>query len=189
MLALYDAEANALQGMAAELGRTELYEQLLGDFARREVRKHSPAALPEEVDRLVERELLRLSVVAFAMFNRRSQWVGEADLNRDLAAVLGEMGSTGRSSSLRTPLSAAETVVGRFFFVHESHAMRDGRRLQTFEFLHATFGEFLVARLAMQVLTDMVNRETATVYALPGAADDGLLHALLSFAALTSRSA
>ena len=37
----------------------------------------------------MEAELLRLSVVAFAMFNRRSQWVSEGDLDTDLSVLLG----------------------------------------------------------------------------------------------------
>ena len=60
------------------------------------------------------------------------------------------------------------------------------QRLQTYEFLHATFGEFLVARLVTQILTDMVARETAAASSPLGGVDDGLLHALLSFAALTA---
>jgi hypothetical protein len=43
MLALYDADANVLQHRSAVLSRTELYSRLLKDFARREIRRHSPA--------------------------------------------------------------------------------------------------------------------------------------------------
>jgi len=139
MLALYDADANALQSRSAGLGRTELYGRLLKEFALREVRKHSSGI----------REM-------------------------------------GRPSGLRAQLTAAQLAVGRFFFVHESQATRDDMRLQTYEFLHATFGEFLVARLVTQVLTDMLARETAAARSLLGPGDDGLLHALLSFAALAS---
>ena len=49
--------------------------------------------MPEDdLERAVEAELLRLSVVAFAMFNRRSQWVPEADLDVDFSALLIEEG-------------------------------------------------------------------------------------------------
>ena len=89
MLALYDADGNALQHPSAELGQTELYERLPKEFAGREIRKHS-AGLPDtDLERAAEAELLRLSVVAFAMFNRRSQWVSEGDLDGDLSALLG----------------------------------------------------------------------------------------------------
>ena len=75
MLALYDADGNALQRAPAEIGRTELYGRLLREFATREVLKHA-AGLPEQaLERAVETELLRLSLVAFAMFNR-AQSVG-----------------------------------------------------------------------------------------------------------------
>ena len=187
MLALYDADANVLQRRSAGLGRTELYGRLLTEFAGREISKHS-AGLPDaDLDRAVETELLRLAVVAFAMFNRRSQWVSEADLDADLSTLLGSP-EIRQPSGLRAPLTAAQLAVGRFFFVHESHATRDETRLQTYEFLHATFGEFLVARLVTQILTDMLARETAAASSPLGGVDDGLLHALLSFAALTARA-
>ncbi len=186
MLALYDADGNALQRRSAGLGRTELYERLLKEFAGREIRKHS-AGLPDaDLERAVEAELLRLSVVAFAMFNRRSQWVSEGDLDGDLSALLGSRGA-GQPSGLRAALTPAQLAVGRFFFVHESHATRGETPLQTYEFLHATFGEFLVSRLVTQILTGMAVREAATAGSPLGGIDDGLLHALLSFAVLTAR--
>ena len=187
MLALYDADANALQRQRADLGRTELYGRLLKEFARREIRKHS-AALPEaDLERAVETELLRLSVVAFAMFNRRSQWVSESALDTDLPMLLPSQG-TRQPGGFRPPLTAAQLAVGRFFFIHEAHATRDETQLQTYEFLHATFGEFLVARLITQVLSDMLAREAATASSPLGGADDSLLHALLSFAVITARA-
>jgi hypothetical protein len=187
MLALYDADANALQHQSADLSQTELYGRLLEEFARREIRKHSPKLAETDLERAAEAELLRLSVVAFAMFNRRSQWVTEADLDRDLSALLGEGRDLRRIEGLRAALTAAQLTVGRFFFVHESQATRDEERLQSFEFLHATFGEFLVARLIAQVLSSMLAREAAAASLPLSGVDDGLLHALLSFAALTSR--
>ena len=92
MLALYDAETNILQRRWAELGRTDLYGRLLREFARREIGKHSGVLPESDMERAVEAELLRLSVVAFAMFNRRSQWVSETDLDSDLSVLLGENG-------------------------------------------------------------------------------------------------
>jgi len=186
MLALYDADTNALQSRSAELSQTELYGRLLQEFARREIRKHS-GNLPEaDLKRAVDAELLRLSVVAFAMFNRRSQWVSEADLDTDLSALLDVSRDIRQPGTLQAPPTSAQVAIGRFFFVHESQATRDGLRLRTYEFLHATFGEFLVARLVIQVLTDALKSERAARSSL-GGADDGLLHALLSFAVLTAR--
>jgi CRP-like cAMP-binding protein len=182
MLALYDADSNALQRRSAALGRTELYGRLLKDFASREIRKHFTTMPEAELESAVEAELRRLSVIAFAMFNRRSQWVREADIDTDLRELRTdgdrEMPETGR---LETQLTAAQLVVGRFFFVHESQETR------TYEFLHATFGEFLVARLVVQVLGEMVASGVTRTSAPLSEADDGMLYALLSFAALTAR--
>jgi len=188
MLALYDADDNALR-RAGELRPDELYERLLRRFARREVVKHRPGLPEREVDRAVEVELRRLSVVAFAMFNRGAQWVTEAELEADLTALFGPAPPPGAAVDLRAPLRHAEVVLGRFFFVHRSRALRDDERLETYEFLHATFGEFLVARLTWQVLTDIAAREAAATMSLGSATvDDDLLHALLSWAALSGRA-
>ena len=188
MLALYDADTNALQQRSAELGSTELYGQMLREFARREIRKHAGLLADADLEQEVEAELLRLSLVAFAMFNRRSQWVSEHDLDNDLSLLLPAPQAMNKSPEFRAPLSAAQLAVGRFFFVHESQAMRDGRRLQTYEFLHATFGEFLVAQLVLQILSDMLVREELAARSPFTSTDDGLLHAILSFAALTGRA-
>jgi hypothetical protein len=189
MLALYDADTNALQYRSTTLSRTELYGRLLRDFASREIRKQSPALARADLERAIDDELLRLSVVAFAMFNRRSQWVPEADLDTDFSALLidREAGVPG-PGNLRTKLTAAQLTIGRFFFVHESRATHDNRQLRTYEFLHATFGEFLVARHVVRVLTDMLELETADGPSRPDGTDSGMLHALLSFAALTART-
>lgn len=189
MLALYDADANALQNRSASLSRTDLYGRLLTDFARREIRKHSPAISEVDLERAVEDELMRLSVVAFAMFNRRSQWVPEADLNADFSALsIDREAYTLRPEKSLPRLSAAQLIVGRFFFIHESRAIRNEHRFRTYEFLHATFGEFLVARLVVRVLIEMLLPEAAVPASLPQDMGNGaMLYALLSFAALTSR--
>jgi hypothetical protein len=188
MLALYDADTNALQQRSAELGSTELYRQLLREFARREIRKHTGILADPDLEQEVDAELLRLSVVAFAMFNRRSQWVSESDLDVDLSLLLATPQAMHKPTGFRAQLTAAQLAVGRFFFVHESQATQDERRLQTYEFLHATFGEFLVAQLVVQILTDMLAREELAARSPFTSTDDGLLHAVLSFAALTARA-
>jgi hypothetical protein len=188
MLAFYDADANVLQHRSAVLSRTELYSRVLNDFARREIRKHSPALPEDDLEHAVEAELLRLSVVAFAMFNRRSQWVPEADLDADFSTLhIDEGPHKPGSNRPQTELTTAQLTVGRFFFVHEARATHRDRQLRTYEFLHATFGEFLVARLVAQVLTEMLKSKTASVPMQQRRTDSGMLHALLSFAALTSR--
>jgi hypothetical protein len=183
MLALYDADANVLQQRSAVLSQTELYSRLLKDFARREIRKHSPALHEDDIESAVEAELLRLSVVAFAMFNRRSQWVPEADLDSDFSALLiDRRPHKSGSDPAQTELTVAQLTVGRFFFVHEARATHGNRQLRTYEFLHATFGEFLVARLVVQILTEMLKSERQH------GNDSGMLYALLSFTGLTARA-
>ena len=81
MLALYNADGNALHAEGAELAKARLYERLLTRFARREVDKSLRDALDDRVEQAVEEELVRLSVVAFAMFNRGVQWIDETELD------------------------------------------------------------------------------------------------------------
>ncbi|GAA1895677.1 NACHT domain-containing protein [Actinomadura bangladeshensis] len=189
MLALYDADGNALHQRSADFDRTGLYERLLREFAGRQIRKLLPDLDDEGHERAVEQELLRLSVVAFAMFNRRSQWVSDTDLDADLTALLAPERAQFGDAGLQAPLSAAQIVVGRFFFVHETQVTRDGRPLHTYEFLHATFGEFLIARLVARILGSMADQAAmATGSPLAPQINDDLLHALLSFAGLTARA-
>ncbi|WP_229403518.1 NACHT domain-containing protein [Micromonospora okii] len=188
MLALYDAEGNELS-RAGKLRRGELYERLLRRFARREVVKQHTGLPEPELDRAVEAELRRLAVVAFAMFNRRAQWVTSTELDADLVALPFGGTGPGERAGLRAPLAAAEVVLGRFFFVHRSRAHDDERHRETYEFLHATFGEYLVARLAAQVVDDLVARDAAAGLSWGGEpVSDDLLHALLSYAVLTTRA-
>jgi hypothetical protein len=189
MLALYDAGDNAFQRSETELSRAELYEQLLTDFARREVRKHHPDLDAAEEQRKIEVELRQLAVVALAMFNRRAQVVTETELNKDLPILLSEpVFSAG--VNLRKPLTAAQLVIGRFFFVHESQAIRDSDTEHGFEFLHATFGEFLVAWIVVRTLRELVEEQAFNARrATPARLDDSFLWAALSFAVLVGRAA
>jgi hypothetical protein len=184
MLALFDASTAELADLAS-LDTGQLYERLLSEFARREVSRSfsgPDSALP----RLVEQELLRLSVVAFAMFHRGRLWVTEAELDHDLAG-LGFAASAPASEGFRTPLTAGQELVGRFFFIQRAQAQRDGQPLQAYEFLHATFGEYLVARLTVQALNDAVARDAAGTLALQPREDD-LLSSLLGYTPLTARA-
>lgn len=189
MMALYDATDNGLRRDGhdgdAPLDEAELYEELLTSFARREVDKTAPGAMPDHgLAERAEQELQRLSLVAFAQLNRRRQWVSAAELDEDLTALLGHRPTD--ASGFRAPLGAADVALGRFFFVQRAQSIRDGRTLSTYEFLHATFGEYLVIRLALHVLTSLLtNRPALSVGA--SRVDDDLAYALLSYAPLSSR--
>ncbi|OKH99091.1 hypothetical protein A6A06_26260 [Streptomyces sp. CB02923] len=190
MLALYDAEDNAFQVEDTDLAGFDLYDRLLARFAAREVLKHEPALADEQFTRAVESELLCLSVTAFAMLNRNRQWITEAELTADLEVLLPQRTGPVRPADLRAALTPGQVVVGRFFFIHRAEATRDGVRLRSFEFLHSTFGEFLVARLVLRELQDLVGAARAGVSrARPAAPDDAFLHALLSCEALSVRAA
>jgi len=186
MLALYDADGNALQRHAEGLGEADVYERILTRFAEREIHKAQAGLEAEPLHAAVEQELLQLAVAAFAMFNRGRQWVTEGELSADLTALLGTTGTRQPATGFYAPSSPAQLVIGRFFFIHQAQAVRDGTPLTTCEFLHATFGEFLSARLILRELSDL-----AAVAATRSrqATDDGFLRALLSFVPLTMRGA
>jgi len=77
-------------------------------------------------------------------------------------------------------MTRAQAGLGRFFFIQRAQAVRDGARLQTFEFLHATFGEYLVARLAVQLVVRLVSQQPALSVGSIRVEDD-LLYSLFSF--------
>ncbi|WP_141726774.1 NACHT domain-containing protein [Streptomyces niveus] len=169
MLALYDGVDNPLRRLGAHsVRRVDLYERLLKEFVRRQVVKKSgilPSAVEEDS---VERELRRLSVIAIGMFNRRRQSITESDADKDLEALLDGDGST--------------LLFGRFFFVHESQTVVAAEEVRSYEFLHATFGEYLVARLIGAELQAVLDEWEAQSSEL---VNDTRLYALLSFVPLT----
>ncbi|WP_246334399.1 NACHT domain-containing protein [Spinactinospora alkalitolerans] len=191
MLLIYDADGNALQQADADLGRADLYEELLTAFARREVRKHKPHLTDTGMDQAVEDELRRLEVVAMAMFARHRQSVEADELGRDLAALFPDSAVRPADAGMHGAVSDADQVLGRFFFVHESQARQDSQRRSVYEFLHATFGEYLVARTVVATLDDLVadRLHAQRRRRHSGAPDDGRLHALTCFAALAGRAA
>ncbi|MET8978693.1 helix-turn-helix transcriptional regulator [Streptomyces sp. NPDC004539] len=138
MLALYHS-VEPDPGDTATMSRATLYERLLSLFVRRQIAKLEPRLRPDLLERRTEDELDLLSVIAVAMFNRGRQGVTGEEAEHDLA-------------HLRAPdnhLTAPEPrlLFGRFFFIHEARARFDGGEERLwYEFLHATFGEYLVAR-------------------------------------------
>jgi hypothetical protein len=119
MLALYDANGNALQRSTTQLREADLYERLLRSFARREVEKHQPGLPERDLELAVEHELRRLSVVAFAMFNRGSQcWVSSHRGSPQVCTTSGHRCGPPRScsagsSSSTVPRPAATTGAWR----------------------------------------------------------------------------
>lgn len=189
MLALYDATGNALQREGSALDTIQLYDRLLREFAAREVRRLHRGRPDTELAALVDEELMRLSVVAFAMFNRSRQWVTEQELDEDLAGLRIEPSRPAATEAFRSSMTAGQELVGRFFFIQRAQALQEGRQHQTYEFLHATFGEYLVARLVVQALQDAAARSAVGSLRLRSAEpDDDLLQSLLGYLPLTARN-
>ena len=190
LVAIFDAAQNALQREGTSLSQAGLYERLLTEFAQREIAKTAAhRALPADRQRqLTSREVQRLAVVALAMFARGQQAASEAELNQDLP-VLFPQDEGSRDDAGRT-LTPAQRATGRFFFIHKSEAHLGNDRARSYEFLHATFGEFLVARLVVSALRDAAARREAALHSITAAGplDDGFLYAALSFSCLVSRT-
>ena len=206
MLLLYDGEANALQRSTANgagdrlrrgpadsgagMSRAALYEELLELFARREVAKHHTHLSDADMAGLVDDEMRRLEVAAVAMFVRHKQSITAPELEHDLSVLLPGAELRADNAGLHGQIPAADQVIGRFFFIHESRARRSGGTAHTYEFLHATFGEYLVARMVAAAVRELVEEKRSSRrrrYAAP--LDDGLLFAVASFAVFSVRMA
>lgn len=153
---------------------TDLYEQLIQTFARREAAKKTRSGDDETTATTIE----RLSVAALAMFNRGRQYVTEAELGTDLAAL------SGTDAPPQRPEVTGQRLLAEFFFVHAAEATGLDRTERVYEFLHATFGEYLIARRVVEELRDIVDGLGERRRREP---DDGLLRALLSYQALAVR--
>lgn len=169
MLALYHAESAG--EVDPTLSKAELYERLFDTYGRRETTKIAGRVLHgREGEAALDEQLRRLATAALGMINRGRQDITEADLSSDLAA-LGEP-------------ATGDRVLGEFFFVHVAEA-RAGTLRRCYEFLHATFGEYLVATRVVEVLRDVAEG----VYGRRREHDpeDDLLFALLSHQPLAIR--
>ncbi|NJP98421.1 ATP-binding protein [Nonomuraea sp. FMUSA5-5] len=178
MLALYAANPTT-PPIDAVSSTSSLYRLLLNEFARREAAK-SPTPLSEKViAAAAKKHLWRLTVAAFAMVNRGRQDITDAELGADLIALE------------ERPMEAADVadigrdLVGRFFFVHRAEALtgNDDAVRRCYEFLHATFGEYLVAAHIVDTLRTLAAMRSLSDRPV----DDDLLHALLSHQPLSDR--
>ncbi|MDR6321485.1 NACHT domain-containing protein [Actinoplanes couchii] len=189
LLAIYHADPTAARLDDDTVSPAALYRMLLDNFIHRQVSdKPDRPPSPEQLPRLLGELRQRLSIAAFGMFNRQRQHVTEADLERDLEVFLGR--DDNHAHGFESPASRAHRTVAGFFFVHVSRVdeySEDPRR--TYEFLHATFGEFLIAERALLLLDGYSRRlaEHRTDPAYHEAPDDSLLRALLSYQPLTLR--
>ncbi|GAA2503423.1 NACHT domain-containing protein [Winogradskya humida] len=184
LLALYDASTNALQNSGTGLGRVDLYERLFSDFVRREVDKGHPG---DRRDDEIDAEWRRLGVVALSILNRGGDVILDTELDRDLPHLLGPASTAPDPDAL----SPSQVLVGRFFFIHEACATRDtGGPRRSFEFLHATFGDFLAARLIVGELVDTAQERLhqRRRRSQAGTLDAGFLYAATSFVTIARRA-
>jgi ATPase family associated with various cellular activities (AAA) len=201
MLAVYAADP-ALPTLTADLSTADLYRSLLDEFARREAKKSlGDYARGRVVDERVHDHLDRLAIAALAMFNRGRQDISAEEVGRDLAALDEQLMGRSRTDE------AGQLVIGEFFFVHAPEAQlltttawtddagrgdqangwsRGGQPRRNYEFLHATFGEYLVANYVMTELIGVAAEAFARARG-PVDPNDNLLFALLSHQPLAAR--
>ena len=167
MLVLYAADPKSPK-LDAGLSTSALYQRIFDNFARREVQKRASTPLHgRELEEAVAEQVMRLSIAALAMFNRGVQHVQEAGLRADLAALRQE----------EVAAHQGRRLLGEFFFVHAAEGVTEETE-RSYEFLHATFGEYLVAQ---HVLTELVDVASAAYSGRRDRdPDDGMLFALLS---------
>jgi NACHT N-terminal Helical domain 7 len=174
MMALYVADPT-VPALTDKLSSAELYRRLLHHFCQREAAKSPTALTPEQVEEFVDDQLRRLSTAALGMFNRGRQDITADELGADLAAL-------GRQPV--TP-ELGRRVLGEFFFVYAAEAQFESLE-RRYEFLHATFGEYLVASRLIEELAEVTHAAFSARGRLREL-DDDLLFALLSHEALAVR--
>jgi hypothetical protein len=164
MLALYDSEDNSLAKINSTIKKTELYDNLLRRFIRRERRRYFKGfdnLLPQEQENIIDIEMKRLGVVAIGMYNRRKLVINSKELDSDLNFF---ESSHEPNPSKNQQLKDSESLLGGFFFIHQSTAKDTAANSEhidsAFEFLHNTFGEFLTADF---ILRNSI-QEVKTIY-------------------------
>lgn len=170
MLAIYDAnfelKANSLTKQTDQddaFNRTTLYNELIRRFVRRELRKGPKGggiafdeADSNEQEVMVNEEMKKLGIAALGMFEREKLSLTVDELDHDLEYM--EVKNIPYNQLGRKMLKNAEMVFGSFFFIHQSRVENEEETKDaTFEFLHKTFYEFLVADLVLFFLLDAVD--------------------------------
>ena len=137
MLTLYFVDPST-EPTESPLSASELYERLLDTYARREAGKLAPG----DLDRAVEDQLLRLATAALGMFNRGRQSITETELAADLTALGVASPSGGR-------------MLSEFFFVHADEATTVSSVHRSYQFMHTTISEYLIATRVVDVVREI----------------------------------
>jgi hypothetical protein len=194
MIALYTADPKVPE-IHSLRSSADLFQQLIDNFIRREIAKDAevPGGRGIDVDAELSVRRWRLAIAAFAMFNRGRQHVSEPELQRDLELFLGA--EQVNRTTFSEPIDRVTRTIGEFFFVHApgGDSQLDARRglHRTYEFLHATFGEYLIAAETVQVLLHMAGRRAADYHAhspYREVVDDSRLRELISHQPLLKRA-
>ncbi|MFC7528198.1 NACHT domain-containing protein [Actinoplanes sp. GCM10030250] len=182
MLAVYQSDPTT-EGLRPGMSSGELYQAVVRNFLRREARKHADS--PSDLEARRADQSWRMSVTAFAMFNRGRQSIMDDEIGSDLLALDGLPAGTPEQR-----LRLGQQAVGSFFFIHTAQAGSPGgdHVRRSYEFLHATFGEFLVAERTSELLFRLADSHRTANGSTGHDIDDHLLFALLSHRPLAIRS-
>ncbi|MEU4620485.1 hypothetical protein AB0G04_10980 [Actinoplanes sp. NPDC023801] len=161
----------------------DLYRTLLDDFIRRELDRPDRFSDRLSDDERYEVELWKLGIVAFGMLNRSQQYLHEDSLTEDLRALPArhEPAAAPQRREISRQMDPASRLIGRFFFVHTDEAAA-GAGGRSYEFLHATFADYLVAFHTRQLLREAAGARKYRSSSQPW--DDDLLFALISHIAI-----
>ncbi|NUT91718.1 MAG: ATP-binding protein [Saccharothrix sp.] len=169
MMALYVSNPDTTM-LDARLSSAELYHRLLEHFAEREAEKSPTRLEPGAIRAAMDDHLTRLSTAALGMFNRGRQDITARQLEHDLHALTDDRGS----------LDAGERVLGEFFFVYAAESRVSADADRHYEFLHATFGEYLVASRVVDELAEIARAAFSSRRGGMRTPEDDFLYALLS---------
>ena len=174
LLVIFSA-SNGLPRVRGGSTSAKLYDGLLRTFISREIDKSADPSTDRSRDERMAQELWRLGITAFSMFNRGKHFVDEQTLLEDLR-VLDPSHREKVRGNLGRPLGGARRTVGRFFFIQAAEA-DEGLEGRSYEFLHSTFSEYLIAYFAMGEIAELWDTR-----ARPSSQrwDDDRLFALLS---------
>ncbi|WP_328324334.1 hypothetical protein OHA70_33040 [Kribbella sp. NBC_00382] len=182
VMAVYLADAGTDVLRDGAFSQADLYRRILDRFIDRQVEKNDSDRQDPKAMAALQRKQLQFA--AAGMFSRGRQHVSDTELNADLAAVVPQADRTTETAALQQ----AHRVLGAFLFVHNAQADREQR--SAYEFLHATFGEYLVAELAFEQLVHLTNVRQVQPTNLPLAAsqlDDLILRRVLSHQPFSTR--
>ncbi|WP_432897515.1 NACHT domain-containing protein [Micromonospora matsumotoense] len=191
LLAIHYHEHRVDRRPDSGISRCDLFTGLLTAFIRRQVGEKASSVLAPHERQAREHRLRRdLAITAFAMFNRNRQLVNRAALRADLGCF-GTGADDGSRFELGDVLGPEQLVTAAFFVVYGPDDLQGEDARRTYEFLHATIGDFLIAEYVVGSLRELaeLHRRTRTPAGFGHHLDTGQFRALLSHQPLVKREA